>query len=171
VPLRQFALAVHEAEGVSAACVSLQDQFGLDVNLLLLAAYVGAARGQTLTADQLDTARAVVDAWNIEVVRPLRGVRRRLKSGPAPAPTPQTDEMRAQVAKAELDGELIELELLGAWVADLEAAPTTLSSDVSAMAAMVLVVRSYSSEPLNEGDRQALATVAGAAARHSEAQS
>jgi hypothetical protein len=75
------------------------------------------------------------------------------------------------VAKAELDGELIELDLLGAWVADLEAAPTTLSSDVSAMAAMELVVRSYSSEPLNEGDRQALATIVDAAARHSEAQS
>ncbi len=113
---------------MSAACVSLQDQFGLDVNLLLLAAYVGAARRQTLTADQLDTARTVVDAWHIEVVRPLRSVRRRLKSGPAPAPTPQTEEVRAQVAKAELDAELIELDLLGAWAAELEAAPATLSS-------------------------------------------
>ena len=169
VPLRQFALTVHETEGVSAACVSLQDQFGLDVNLLLLAAYVGAARRQTLTSDQLETARTVVDAWHIEVVRPLRSVRRRLKSGPPPAPTPQTEEVRAQVAKAELDGELIELDLLGAWAAELEAAPATQSSIVSATAAMELVVRSYSSEPLNDGNRQALATVADAAARHSEA--
>ena len=88
VPLRQFALAVHDIEGVPAACVLLQDRFDLDVNVLLLGAYIGV-QGKTLAAEDVDAARAVVDAWHDEVVRPLRAVRRRLKSGPPPAPLPR----------------------------------------------------------------------------------
>jgi len=78
VTLRQFAIAVHEADGVPASCVSLQDRFGLDVNVLLLAAYLGTVLRQMPTAEQLRSARALVDGWHGEVVRPLRGVRRML---------------------------------------------------------------------------------------------
>jgi uncharacterized protein (TIGR02444 family) len=84
VSLRQFALVVHETEGVSNACVSLQDRFDLDVNILLLGAYIGV-QGKTLAAENVDAARAVVDEWHNAIVRALRAVRRRLKSGPAPA--------------------------------------------------------------------------------------
>ena len=141
VTFRQFALAVHETDGIPAACVSLQDRFDLDVNVLLLAAYVGAVRGQTLTPDSVEAVRAVTDPWQREVVRPLRAVRRRLKSGPAPAPDPRTDEVRNGVKKAELDAELIELDELGRWVDGLATPAAPGDATGRARAAMDVVVR------------------------------
>ena len=169
--LRQFALAVHEDDGVAQACVSLQDRFDLDVNVLLLAAYVGAVRRQTITAEQLASARALVDSWRDEVVRPLRGVRRRLKSGPAPAPSPQTDEMRGKVAKAEIAAEVIELDVLGSWVEGLDGPPGSQPSAELVTAGMEVAVQAYSTEPLNDEDRRALTLISAAAARHSETKS
>jgi uncharacterized protein (TIGR02444 family) len=141
-PLRQFALAVHDVEGVPAACVLLQDRFDLDVNVLLLGAYIGV-QGKTLGAEDVAAARAVVDAWHDEVVRPLRAVRRRLKSGPAPAPDARTASLRRHVAGSELDAELVELDELGRW-ADAVEAPNGAGSAVEhATTAMELVVQSY----------------------------
>lgn len=166
--LRQFALAVHEADGVAAACVSLQDELGLDVNVLLLAAYVGAVRGATLTPAALDSARALTDDWRRDVVYPLRLVRRGLKSGPAPAPNTQTAELRSQVAKAELAAEMIELDVLGEFADDLRAAPASGGPVERAAAAMDVVVRGYHAGALGDGTRRAIELVAAAAARHSE---
>jgi uncharacterized protein (TIGR02444 family) len=163
--LRQFAVAVHEAEGVAAACVSLQDRLELDVDVLLLAAYVGAVRRQTLTAEQLGTARELVDSWHDEVVRRLRGVRRMLKSGPAPAPSPQTEAVRNEVAKAELDAELIELDVLGQWADDLNTPAGPGSQAEHARAAMDVAVHAYSTGSLSGEDLDALAVIAAAAAR------
>jgi len=171
VTLRQFALAVHEDDGVGDACVSLQDRFDLDVNVLLLAAYVGAVHRKTVTAEQLAAARALVDSWRDEVVRPLRGVRRRLKTGPTPAPNPQTDEMRGKVAKAEIAAELIELDVLGGWVEGLDGPPGSQPSAELVTAGMEVAVRAYSTEPLNDEDRRALTLISAAAARHSETNS
>jgi uncharacterized protein (TIGR02444 family) len=168
VTLRQFAIAVHEAEGVPASCVSLQDRFGLDVNVLLLAAYLGTVLGQMPTAEQLRSARDLVDGWHEDVVRPLRGVRRLLKVGPAPAPNAETDAVRSQVAKAELDAELIELDILDGWAAPLTPSAIEPMSELSA-AAMEVAVRSYSPEPLGDDERHALAIIAAAATRYSAA--
>jgi uncharacterized protein (TIGR02444 family) len=162
VTLRQFAIAVHEAEGVPASCVSLQDRFGLDVNVLLVAAYLGTVLRQMPTAEQLRSARALVDGWHGEVVRPLRGVRRLLKAGPEPAPSAETDAVRSQVAKAELDAELIELDVLDGWAAGLAPSAIGPSSEL-AVAAMEVAVRSYSPEPLGDDEHHALAVIASAA--------
>lgn len=44
-PFWRFSCAVYAAPGVAQACLELQDTHGADVNLLLLAAWLGAARG------------------------------------------------------------------------------------------------------------------------------
>lgn len=168
VTLRQFALAVHEADGVATACVSLQDELGLDVNILLLAAYLGAVRRAILTPAALDSARALTDDWRRDVVYPLRLVRRGLKSGPAPAPSTQTAELRSQVAKAELAAEMIELDVLGGFADDLRTAPAAGGPVERAAAAMDVVVRGYHSGSLGGDARRALDVVAAAAAQHSE---
>lgn len=166
--LRQFALAVYGAEGVPPACLALQDRLELDVNMLLFSAYVGAVRGQTLTTELVNTARALVDPWHTEVVRPLRAVRRRLKTGPAPAPDPGTDGLRRDISKAELDAEMIELEQLEGWANDLDALPALGDAAERATAAMTIAVSTYFSGTLDDEDRRALAVIAAAAARHSE---
>ncbi len=167
--LRDFALAVYGADMVPSACLALQDRLGLDVNVLLLSAYVGAVRGQTLTTELVNAARALVDPWHTEVVRPLRAVRRRLKTGPAPAPDPRTDGLRKDIGKAELDAEMIELAQLEGWANHLDG--LTLPGDAAerAMAAMTIAASTYRSGTLGDEERRALAVIAAAAARRCEA--
>ncbi|UEM19468.1 TIGR02444 family protein [Skermanella mucosa] len=110
--LWRFALALYGRPGVSGHCLMLQDRHGCDVTVLLFAAWAGAARGIALAARDLAAARAAVEAWHGEVVRPLRAVRRRLKQGPPPAPTGRTGELRARIQAIEIEAERIELEVL-----------------------------------------------------------
>jgi uncharacterized protein (TIGR02444 family) len=88
---KRFALDLYRRPGVAEACLELQHRHELDVNVVLFAAFVGAAQRRTLTADDLTQAHRRVDTWHQEVVRPLRAVRQRLKAGPAPAPSKPPD--------------------------------------------------------------------------------
>lgn len=138
----------------------LQDRFGLDVNLLLFAARVGVAGH--LTVDMLELASERVAQWHSEIVRPLRAVRRRLKSGPAPAPSPATTALREQLKDLEIRSELIELDELGALVPDME--PAGGDAVVRVVEALTLVVRAQSDRPLTSDEDAAVATIAAAAA-------
>lgn len=151
---------MHRQDGVEQACVLLQDRFGLDVNVLLFAARVGVA-GQ-LTTETLAAASERVAQWHAEVVRPLRAVRRRLKSGPAPAPSPATTELREQLKDLEIRSELIELSELDALVPDVE--PAGGDAVVRVVEALTLVVRAQSDRPLTSDEDAAVATIAAAAA-------
>jgi uncharacterized protein (TIGR02444 family) len=152
VRLSDFALAVYGRAGVSQGCLLLQDRFGLDVNLLLFAAYVGA----DLTPAMLEAAAAGVDEWHREVVRPLRAVRRRLKHGPAPAPDVATAELRDGLKHLEVQAELVELT-------ELERFATRAAPRGDPSAAVALVLRRYSDRALSPDERDALATIAAAA--------
>ena len=113
-----FSLGVYGKPGVAPACLVLQEKHGLDINLLLFAAWAGAAHGHELSEGEWARAYATVGAWHKEMVRGLRSLRTRLKDGPPPAPGPQTEGLRALVKKAELDAERIEQDLLfglGGW--------------------------------------------------------
>jgi uncharacterized protein (TIGR02444 family) len=141
----------------------MQDRCDLDVNVLLLGSYIGV-QGKSITAEHIDAARAVVDEWHNEIVRPLRAVRRRLKSGPAPAPDTRTAALRRHVAESELDAELVELDELGKWADELQARAVAGSAIESATAAMEAVVQSYRGGPADSEAAGALATIAKAAA-------
>lgn len=106
------ALALYGREGVSGACLLLQQRTGLDVNVLLMAAWMGARRKRRLGTAEVARARALVADWHAEIVKPLRAIRQRLKSGPAPAPSEQTKQLRAKVQAIEISAELIELAQL-----------------------------------------------------------
>lgn len=110
--LWRFAVALYGSPGVAQACLALQDRFELDVNLLLFAAWLGAERRLALPAAEAASARQRTAAWHGEIVRPLRRIRQRMKSGPAPAPSPETQSLRADLKAVELDAERIELALL-----------------------------------------------------------
>ena len=165
VSFKRFALALYGSEGVADACLHLQNRHDLDVNLVLLAVFVGAERRQRFTTSSLEAARARVDAWHREVVRPLRAVRQRLKTGPAPAPNDVTARLRRQVQQVEIDAELIELDQLGALIPVLEPMPASGSATECAAAAIETVVKTHTHTTLDDRDRQAIDTIAGAAAQ------
>ncbi|WP_029013975.1 TIGR02444 family protein [Niveispirillum irakense] len=109
--LWSFSLAVYDAPGVAEACLMAQDAHGQDVNLILWAAWLGW-RGHLLTPAELDAAQAATAPWREEVVAPLRTLRRRLKTGPLPAPSPTSDALRGQIKAAELEAEHLQQSLL-----------------------------------------------------------
>ena len=117
LPFWNFSLAVYGANAVENECLGLQDQFGIDVNLVLLCAYLGAVHGAALTASDIASARAEAGLWHEQIVRPLRAARRTLK-----AITFRTDDetkaaaqLRIQVKAIVLESERIEQMTLGRW--------------------------------------------------------
>lgn len=116
-PFWNFSLAVYGASAVQDECLKLQDEFGLDVNLILLCAFLGAVHGVALTANDIAAARQEVQQWQEQIVRPLRAVRRNLKTA-ALADTEDATaaaQLRAQVKAAELELERIEQMMLDRW--------------------------------------------------------
>ena len=163
VSFKRFALALYGSEAVADACLHLQNRHDLDVNLVLLAAFVGAQRRQRFTTSSLEAARARVDAWHREVVRPLRAVRPRLKTGPAPAPNEITAHLRRRLQQVETDAEVIELDQLGALIPVLEPMPASGSATECAVAAIETVIKTHTHTAIDDRDRQAIDTIAGAA--------
>ena len=131
--LWRFVLPFYGSAGVSPACIVLQDQIGVDVNLLLVAAFAAAERGIVLDREDLAAADALVRGWRIEVVEPLRRVRNRMKAGPSPAPSPATEPLRNKIKAAEIDGEQIALAALVAW---LERRPSRATQEKNAAEAV-----------------------------------
>jgi len=162
--LWSFALELYDADGVQEACLALQDEYGANVNLLLFGAWMAVTRGVAFTGDDAQSAQALVRDWDQEIVRPLRAVRRKLKTGPAPAPPPATETLRNAIKDAELSSERISLAVLEAhavaWPAPARAAPNALETNLQR-------VLELTASP--DGVRQAaplLAAIAGAIARH-----
>jgi uncharacterized protein (TIGR02444 family) len=115
-PFWNFSIAVYGAGAVQDECLNLQDQFGLDVNLILQCAFLGAVHGVTLTSDDIATVRQEVGHWHEQIVRPLRAARRHLKTiNLQDADTASAAELRRQVKTAELESERIEQMILEQW--------------------------------------------------------
>jgi uncharacterized protein (TIGR02444 family) len=116
-PFWNFSLAVYGAGAVQEECLNLQDQFGLDVNLVLLCAFLGAVHGVALTSDDIASARQEVQQWHEHVVRPLRAARRHLKTVELQDAQDATAvmQLRTNVKTAELESERIEQMMLERW--------------------------------------------------------
>ena len=163
---KRFALELYRCAGVADACLDLQNRHDLDVNVVLFAAFVGAARRQKLTSADLGLAQRRVQAWHHEVVRRLRAVRQRLKTGPVPAPNEATAGLRRKLAQLEIEAEMIELDELGALIPEVHSPPSprsTSSATECASAAIETVIRTHTDIALNDQDREAVDTIAAAA--------
>jgi uncharacterized protein (TIGR02444 family) len=136
--LWDYALRLYGEPGVEAACLALQDQAGIDVNLLLFAAWLGAT-GRALEPSALAEARVMVEAWQARVVRPLRGVRRELKprlAAVGPTLRRPLTVTRQQLAEVELALERAELIMLQALADSLPAGPCDREIAVCALLAL-----------------------------------
>lgn len=110
-PFWTFSLALYRSPGVPAACIALQDDCGVDVNVLLFALWL-ASQGRALQAHDLAQADAAVGEWREQAVRPLRAVRRFLKEAPAAANAEAAGALRDKVKAVELESERLQQEAL-----------------------------------------------------------
>jgi uncharacterized protein (TIGR02444 family) len=147
-PFWDFSLEVYARPGVPEACVSLQDRQGLDVNILLYALWAGS-RGRRLSKADCDALSAAASAWQDEVVRPLRSVRRALKKTGVLA---EERALRECVKRGELAAEQIEQRLLF----DLGGLGDVVPDSISAAADNLLLAARAGSAGTVEQDRHDL---------------
>lgn len=110
-PFWRFSLGFYARPGVAPACLALQDEGGADVNLLLFLLFL-AERGRTVASEDVARLDASIASWRVEVVEPLRALRRRLKGGVGEIPPATSEGLRTMLKKLELEAERLEQALL-----------------------------------------------------------
>ncbi|WP_442969858.1 TIGR02444 family protein [Roseibium sp. Sym1] len=93
--------------------VEIQEKYHINVVFLLFVAWL-CHHGRGASAREIAMLWRKCAPWCAEVIRPLQAVRRRLASGPAPAPGGDAESLRQSVKASELDAELILLDYLQA---------------------------------------------------------
>jgi uncharacterized protein (TIGR02444 family) len=107
-----FALALYARPGVAEACLTLQNEAGVDVMLLLVATFAAVKHRLVLTPDEIRALDEASRLWREQIVWRLRAIRIELKTGPRPAPNSATEQFRSQVKALELAAEKLENQLL-----------------------------------------------------------
>ena len=109
-----FSVRTYRTSGVSEACLSLQNDQGADVNMLLYCCWVGAAVG-TFDDELFSRASEYSARWAENVVIPLREARTWMKhTGCTAEPTPTEDcmQLREQVKSVEFAAEKMQQQVL-----------------------------------------------------------
>ncbi len=107
-PFWDFAIDVYSRQGVSAACINLQDRHTLDVNILLLGMWMGQSGRPVIDHDTLIKALGVSRRWNKEIVCGIRSVRLALKDEFSPISNKNCEVLRKNLLNLEIDGEHLE---------------------------------------------------------------
>jgi len=160
-----FSLGVYAMPGVEAACLALQDESRLDVNMVLLAAWA-AATGRPLDAAVAAQLRALSEPYQRTVMQPLREARRGLAAVALGAPLDAlAAARRRRLKQVELDCERLEqLALAAALLA--EPAPAAAGAGQAPVIAERFrrhLALLYPGRPLPEGPLAAIARAAAAA--------
>lgn len=102
--LWDFSRQFYQGPEVESCCLYLQNQYGANVNLVLLACWVGVTGRGVLSHEQFAELAQQVDVWQAQVIKPLRQVRQQLKnmSGYGDETIRQ---LRRNVMDCELDAE------------------------------------------------------------------
>lgn len=160
-PFWDFSLSVYMTKDVPPACLVIQDNHQIDVNILLYCCWLGASGRGVMTRKELERVKRAVGPWHHNVVRALRAIRSALKDGMDPAPRSLSDAMRKRIAKTEIDCEHVEQLMLAAALDRPVTAGRT--EDQRAADAVANVDAYFDSLGLALGpdDRAALATIVG----------
>ncbi|ARU28817.1 TIGR02444 family protein [Cellvibrio sp. PSBB006] len=123
--LWDFSLALYSAPDVESICLRLQDDFQVNVNILLWCCWL-EVRSIRLTPMRLEQACQRIDSWDQSVVAPLRHLRRDIKQHYL-ANDPQVEACRQAIKSAELAAEKVELDWLETltddWLVDTTPLP------------------------------------------------
>jgi len=113
-PFWRFSLHFYRHPGVSEACIALQDDCGVDVNLLLFLLWL-ADDGQLLSADEVKKLDDQVRDWRNLTIIPIREVRRKLKGARTLLDAGKQELFRNKVKAVELEAERLQQEVLYAF--------------------------------------------------------
>jgi len=120
-PFWRFSLRLYRVPGVAEACITLQEESGADVNLLLFLLW-HAVQQRRVSADEVARLDRKIAAWRERAVIPLRAIRRALKAPALKAPAlkaPQglveagtAEAFRTRIKAVELEAERLQQEAM-----------------------------------------------------------
>ena len=110
-PFWRFSLQFYRQKGVADACIALQEQSGVDVNLLLYLLW-HARECRTFAVGDIEWLERKIGPWREATVIPLRGVRRALKVPPALVDAPIVEAFRTRIKAVELEAERLQQEAM-----------------------------------------------------------
>lgn len=102
--LWDFSLALYAQPGVAEACLRLQDEQGINVNLIFWCVWLEQQLGVHLEDAHLQEAHHHIDGWDRTYVVPLRQLRRRMKAEFGTR-NDTIEAVRNQIKQAELAAE------------------------------------------------------------------
>lgn len=111
-PIWDFVLGYYRQQGVSEGAITLQDQLGLDVNMVLFLMWLAGSKRVLSEADIKKTIDAA-KGWQHQVVVPIRGVRRLLKENAPLVEQEAALAYRKKVQALEIEGEQLQLLAMG----------------------------------------------------------
>jgi uncharacterized protein (TIGR02444 family) len=110
-PFWRFSLGFYRRPGVADACISLQEQAGVDVNLFLFLLWQATLK-RALSAAEVEELERRIAPWRNTTVIALRAVRRALKSPPALVPAATAELFRTKIKAVELEAERLQQEAM-----------------------------------------------------------
>jgi uncharacterized protein (TIGR02444 family) len=110
-PFWRFSLNFYRQAGVAEACIALQDDCGVDVNLMLFLLWL-AASGRQLSLENIKELDDAVRSWRDRTIIPIREIRRRLKGAPTLVEAGKQEAFRTKIKAIELEAERLQQEAL-----------------------------------------------------------
>jgi uncharacterized protein (TIGR02444 family) len=105
-PFWRFSLNFYRQAGVAEACIALQDDCGVDVNLMLFLLWL-AASGRQLSVENIKELDQAVRSWRDRTIIPIRDVRRKLKGAPTLIEASKQEAFRTKIKAIELQQEAL----------------------------------------------------------------
>lgn len=131
-----FSLEVYAKPQVAELCIALQDEYGFDVNLLLLSLWVAETERTVFDAERFGELREAVAPLNDNLVHPLRRARRWAKPSDPVAETAR-HKLYGALKQVELKAErLVQAALVGALAAGLAQRHETPTHQAAAKASL-----------------------------------
>lgn len=107
-PFWNFSLQIYRQKPAKDALLALQNQYHLNVNVLLYCCWFATLNQGQLNQAELKQLLTLIQPWHEQIITPLRLMRNRLKE----SPKAWAQEIREEVLAIELDAEHIEQLML-----------------------------------------------------------
>jgi uncharacterized protein (TIGR02444 family) len=150
-PFWRFSVKFYAEPGVAPACIELQDQAGVDVNLLFFLLW-NATQRRTLNSGEIAELDRDFGAWRDLAVVPLRALRRALKSPPAAVAPDAAEGFRTRIKAVELEAERLQQEAMYSLALSGrigQAAETEIDAARRSVAAYQAHLRTFPAGPLD----------------------
>jgi uncharacterized protein (TIGR02444 family) len=129
-PFWRFSLGFYRQPGVADACIELQDQAGVDVNILLFLLWK-ATLNRTLSQASVAELEAKIGPWRDATVVPIRALRRALRTPPPVVDPGAAEAFRTRIKGVELEAERLQQQTMYELASSLAVESATAPTDAA----------------------------------------